>query len=198
MERGVLIRYTKKQPMPLGVGGFTLLEMMIAMAIAAILMTIAVPGFQNVIRNNRISAASGDLVAALLTAKAESAGRTNFVTVCKRNSGGSGCEANGGWEQGWLVFVDEDGDGTVDSGDEILYDHAALEGGLTAYGTSGITRRVTYRANGMTNLTSMQTLVLCDQRGYGDNAKGIMVSIIGRASTSKATDTGAGSCLIPS
>ena len=100
-------------------------------------------------------------------------------------------------EQGWLIFVDVDGDGTVDGGDEILAIHDPLLGALTFHGTSGVEDLITFRPSGQTSVTSLQTLILCDARGFVADAKGMVVSIMGRASSMSATSTAQVSCLIP-
>lgn len=175
--------------------GFTLLELMIALVIAAILLAAAVPSFQGQIRNSRMSAASNDLVSSLMTAKSESVARNNGVSICKRNVAGTGCLTTGGWEQGWIIFVDTDADGTVD-GEEILYLHEALPSSITARGTSLAANRVIYRPNGLTNLTNTQAIVLCDERGFGVNARGIIITILGRSSSMIANETSQTGCLV--
>jgi len=175
--------------------GFTLIELMIVLAIAATLLVMVVPSFQNQILNSRMSAATSDLLGSFMSAKAESSGRSDFVTVCKRNVAGSGCVTSGNWDQGWLTFVDSDGDGVVDGGEQIIQIHRALPEGTTARGTAQIANLITYRPNGMTSLTATQTLVLCDKRGFGDFARGVVVSILGKGSILKAADAGQGDCL---
>ncbi len=171
--------------------GFTLIELMIVLAIAAALLVMVVPSFRNQIQNSRMSAATSDLLGSFMSAKAESSARGEFVTVCKRNVGATACVTTGDWEQGWLTFIDVDGDGVVDGGEEIIQVHRALAEGITA---RGIDDGITYRPNGMTNLTATQTLVFCDDRGFGDFARGLVVSILGKGSILKAADSGAGDC----
>lgn len=177
--------------------GYTLLEMLIALVIGVILLTIAVPSFQTQIRNARVSAAANDLVGSLMLTKSESIKRNSFVSICKRNIAATECLSTGGWEQGWLVFVDSDADGVIDD-EEIIYEQEALPATLTFRGTSEATNRVTYRPNGLTNLTTTQTIVLCDKRGFGDDARGIIITILGKGSSMRATDTAQTTCLVGS
>lgn len=178
-------------------GGYTLVELMAVLAIASTLLVVAVPTFQNQVRNARMTAASTDLLSNFMFARAESIGRNNFVTVCKRNIDADACVVGDewGWEKGWITFVDENGDGSVDSGDEVIQIHDELHNEITAYGTGGITERITYRSNGMTSLNSTQAIVVCDKRGFGENARAIVVSILGKASVLKASDTAIRNCV---
>ena len=175
--------------------GFTLLELIIIIAILGLTMAFAAPGLSDMIKNNRISGNSNDFVAALQFAKAEAASRVNPVTVCKRNAAGSACVADGDWQQGWIVFSDIDGDAAVDGDDEVLMRHEALHAAITFGGTAGVDTFVTYRPSGTTSVTSTEVLILCDDRGYAASAKGILVSITGRGAVMKAAETGQNACL---
>ncbi len=93
--------------------GFTLIELVITMAIAAILLLVAVPGFQAFQRNSQLSSLANSLLVAINTAKAE---------AMKQNASAYVIPASGAdWGTGWIVFVDKDrsqtysesGDGTV-------------------------------------------------------------------------------------
>lgn len=89
------------------VSGFTLVEMMVVVAILVILASIALPSFGPMIANNRIVANTNDLVADLALARSEAAkrGGTTVVTVCA-SSDGSSCSGSTDWSAGRLVFVD--------------------------------------------------------------------------------------------
>lgn len=180
--------------------GFTLVELMAVVAIAGVLLLVAAPAFQTQIQNSRISSAATGLLSSFMFAKSEAVGRNNFVTVCKRNTAGSGCVTTGGWEQGWIVFTDTDNSAGVNGTDTILQIKEPLAEGVTARGTTtpapGIANFITYRPNGLTNLTATQTLLICDERGFGENARGLIVSLLGKASILRATETTRTACPI--
>ena len=175
-------------------GGFTLIELMVVITIIAVLLVVAPPTFQKQVKDSRLSASTNNLVRGLMTARSESLGRNDYVTICRRNADGTACAGSGGWEQGWIIFVDADADGAVDNGEEILYREDVLPANITARGTAGAASAVVYRPNGLTNLTSTQTIMLCDDRGYGDHARGVVITMVGKASNHLATDVGPANC----
>ncbi len=177
--------------------GFTLLELMIVIAILGITMAFAAPGLSTLISNNRISSDASDFAAALQLAKAEAVARVNPVVICKKNTTSNGCISSGDWSQGWIVFSDDNGNGGVDagSGETVLLVHEALEARITFGGTTGVTDSITYRPSGTTSVTSTEILIICDDRGFDASARGILVTITGRGSMMKASDTGQTTCL---
>ncbi|WP_018141471.1 GspH/FimT family pseudopilin [Thioalkalivibrio sp. ALJ7] len=72
--------------------GFTLVELMVTIAVAAILITIAVPGFQALVQNNRATALANQLTTAINLARSEAIRRGEVASVCTND-----------WEDGWWV-----------------------------------------------------------------------------------------------
>jgi type IV fimbrial biogenesis protein FimT len=100
--------------------GFTLMELMTAIAVLAILASFGVPAFTNMVRNSQIAAESGNLVTALTLARSEALKRGVRVSVCGA-AGADACTEAVDWSDGWLVFTDDFGDiGVVDENDEVL------------------------------------------------------------------------------
>jgi type IV fimbrial biogenesis protein FimT len=175
--------------------GFTLLELVIVIAILGITTAFAAPELGTMIKNNRISGGASDFVAALQFAKAESAAQLNNVVICKKNATSNGCTAGGDWQQGWIVFADTNGDAGFTAGEAILLNHEALHDNITFGGTAGVTNSITYRSSGTTSIIAVQTLIMCDDRLFDSNARGILITITGRGSVMKATDTDQTTCL---
>ncbi len=98
--------------------GLTLIELMVALAVLVILLTVAVPGMRNFVKNNRLTAAANDLAASMALARSEAVRRGRPVTVCS-SSGGAACDG-AAWAEGWIVFVDQGTPGTVDGSDEVV------------------------------------------------------------------------------
>jgi type IV fimbrial biogenesis protein FimT len=81
--------------------GFTLVELMVVIALVAIVMAIAIPSYRQMIVSNRIRAATNDLLLSLQFARTEAVRQVRVVTVCP-SSDGATCTA-GGYEIGWIV-----------------------------------------------------------------------------------------------
>lgn len=77
--------------------GFTLIELMLGIAVAAVLLTVAVPSFQNVTANNALRTTTADLVTAVNTARAQAVNLRKPVVL--RHLGSS-------WNDGWEIDYD--------------------------------------------------------------------------------------------
>jgi type IV fimbrial biogenesis protein FimT len=106
--------------------GYTLVELFVAIAVLGILLTLAIPVYQNFVANNRATTQVNQLVAAINLARSEAVKRHNTVILCA-SSDGKNCGKQ--WRDGWLIFVDKQSSGQVDSGDEVLRVYQALPAG---------------------------------------------------------------------
>ncbi len=159
--------------------GFTLIEMMITIVIAAVLVTVAVPGFNNFVRANSRTAKVNDFVAALSLARSEAVKRITRVTVCKSVNGTSCSTDAAGFETGWIVFVDRDRSAQVKNATDIIKVHEAFPTGWTLTGNKGVDDNISYEASGMTRNDGFQagTVTIKHENGY---ACGIVISSTGR------------------
>jgi prepilin-type N-terminal cleavage/methylation domain-containing protein len=112
--------------------GFTLIETLVVMAIAAILLAFAVPGFQNIFASTRNAEAANTLIAAIDLARSEAVRTGSNVTVCRSNNVLAAlpdCAGAGDWAAGWVIFIDDVApQGVRDAGDtEILFRQQALD-----------------------------------------------------------------------
>lgn len=141
--------------------GVTLVELMIAIAIGAILVGIAVPSFQNVVMQSRISAHVNDMVSAINLARSEAVKRGGGATVCRSSDQATCATATAGWESGWIVFSDVNMNGAVDTGDTLINAFSALSSGSTAVANAGMTNAIVFVANGRptATFTGAQTLI---------------------------------------
>ncbi|RUM92711.1 MAG: hypothetical protein DSZ28_09270 [Thiothrix sp.] len=101
--------------------GFTLVEVLTIMLIVAILASIGLPGMNRMLENNRLSANTNRLVSSLYAARSEAVKRNTSAVICTRNIAGNACGGAGTtWNDGWIVFVDIDGDGVRDANEDLL------------------------------------------------------------------------------
>jgi len=165
--------------------GFTLIEMMITVAIAALLLTIAIPSFEGFITNNRLSTQANAFVGALQLARSEAIKRNLAVTVCKSGDG-QNCSSNAsGFEQGWIVFADQNDSSNRDNGEEIINTNQGMPQGMslicivqdTGAACQDGEPAIRYSADG-TATASNATLRLCQQKN--SNGRRIAINIIGR------------------
>ncbi len=126
--------------------GVTLIELLVTLSIAVILMAIAVPGFQDFFRRNRIDSSVSELMGALNYARSEAIRRGVRVSIC-RSGTGTNCTTTQPWQAGWIVFTNPNDDNNVDAGEEIIRVYHALPAGVTL-NTNDFTNRITYQPDG--------------------------------------------------
>lgn len=112
------------------VRGFTLMELLVTLAIMALLLALAMPSFKSSIDSNRRTTYANQLVEDLNLARSEAIKRNKKVVVCA-SSGGTSCITAPGapsdWTVGWIVYVPTAATGTFTPGDLILRVHEALK-----------------------------------------------------------------------
>jgi type IV fimbrial biogenesis protein FimT len=195
--------------------GFTLIELMVVLILAAILLSVGIPSFRDFVRNSRMSAQANDLLSGINLARSEAIKRRSPVTLC---SGAAPTCDGGNFQDGWFVFLDENGNGTFDGGegtDDIFVTHAAMpdsiesvsvlesestedddapaydasEDSYISFGQSG------FRRMGDGTMPVALALVICDARGNVDAigpdtsaARAVEVSAMGRAVVTRSTE----------
>ncbi len=160
--------------------GFTILELMAAIAVLSVLLAVGVPSFIQIIRNNRITAQANDLISALNVARSESVKRGIPVSVCS-STNGAACAADTIWDTGWILFTDAAGTaGQVDGGDVLLQVWPAVAGGLQLDSSREF---IQYTSTGMTNPVATASFDLFKPDSPADSARCIAISTTGRVSS---------------
>ncbi len=162
--------------------GFTLLELMVTVAIAAIVLTLGVPSFRDLVQNNRAATQVNALVTALSLARSEAVRRGQHVSICPSTDQET-CTGGDDWDDGWIVFVDtETSDATTASPivGEVLRVEEAMKGIDTFSGPV----HVRYRAMGDV-VVDRQDLPFFEHETkecVGKNRRTIDVGVTGRIS----------------
>lgn len=97
--------------------GFTLVELVVTIAVMAVVMAIAFPSMQNTLRSTRVSTATNDAVSLIALARTEAVRSTRGGGVCA-SADGATCGEN--WSAGWLAWADANADGVLDAGEVVL------------------------------------------------------------------------------
>lgn len=175
--------------------GFTLLELMTALTVAALILAMGVPSFGEFRRNGRMTSIGNDFLAMATRARTEAIKRQTSVSVCPSNNANGPC-TNGDFT-GWLVFADTNANCLFDAGEAVLEGKASIDGaadGTTHSRSNGVC--LSFAATGFlqpiaARATATRTL-FCDSRGTAAvtgttqaAARGILITTTGRARVSR-------------
>lgn len=167
---------------PLRSRGFNLLELMTAVTILGVLLGVGVPAFTEIVRNNRLASEVNGFVTALNVARSEAYKRGLRVTMCPSNSDQNDCNGSD-WGQGWIAFLDSDGNGAVDDADtEILQVWPATSGGFTYATTPAAATTVGFLPMGAAGALTFEVY---KSGCTGDKKRQIRVEPTGRISLTK-------------
>ncbi|GMQ96708.1 MAG: hypothetical protein BMS9Abin15_0384 [Gammaproteobacteria bacterium] len=153
--------------------GFSILELMIVVAIVGIMVVIGVPSMQSFIKNSCLSTGTSNLVVSLSLARSESIKRRATVSLFASNAAG-----NNEWGSGWAVFLDADNDGTLDAGETTLR-AITLDCTQTTIDETG--NRTSFRFTSGGTVDQSGQFDICDDRA-GETGRQINLSNSGRAS----------------
>lgn len=172
--------------------GFTLIELMVTIAVLAILLGIAVPSFGDATLGSKLSSYANNFVASVNLARSEAIKRNTAVTLCA-SSDGTTCASSGGWEQGWIVACTTTSPGTAcnASGTDLLVFHrqqAIPSGFKISEASAG--RSIQFTSTGVG--ATQATLTICRAMPtVGTTQRQVNVWTTGRASVTK---TNASTC----
>lgn len=161
-------------------GGYSLVELIMVVAIVGVLSAIAAPSFARLLAETRVGDASSDLFAAVLQTRSEALKRHQRVVLCVSGDGAD-CASEGGWEQGWIVFEDGNENGRRDADEPLMRTGEARPGRVGISGDGSVGRYVSYVASGrtqqlVTGAWQAGTLTICSE----GLARRIIINRVGR------------------
>jgi type IV fimbrial biogenesis protein FimT len=176
-EQGVSLPGSQKDSAQRGV---TLLELLIAITIVALVAAIGVPSFSNFVDNQNRLSGTNELAYTLSLARSEALKRAEFVTVCRSTDLSACAGAGGDWTTGWIVFANTSSANaaTREAGEPILYSYSAVPDDVDFVTDDLAAGLLTYQPSGDLGIDA--TWTWCDDRGAGD-ARAVNVDQAGRA-----------------
>lgn len=160
--------------------GFTLVELIVAISIAAILLAMAVPSYSGSQLNGHLRASANDLIASINLARSEAIKRGTTVTLCA-SSDGENC--GGEWHEGWLVLREADGLHEA----VVLHSVSAIPAGFQLTESSD-NAALLFRSTGVDTTAATFTLCRSSPRA-GSQERIVSMDATGRAFV-KRTSTG--------
>jgi type IV fimbrial biogenesis protein FimT len=166
--------------------GYTLVEILVSIAVVSILAAIAIPSFKYVTTSNRITTEVNTLLGDMQFARGEAIKEGQSVTVCV-SSDGLTCTGTTNWHNGWIVFMDTNNNGVKDGGESVLRTHVALTGGDTFVADQGFTRAIFNRLGyANTNAAVTTTVTLHDPTAKAVWTRCLAITPVGMTTTQKA------------
>jgi type IV fimbrial biogenesis protein FimT len=184
--------------------GFTLMELMVVLSIAAVILGIGASNFNQFRLNSRLTNTANDMLGSIIKARTEAMRRQRTVSLCGSNDTNAAeptCAT--GVTTGWVAFVDEDADCVRDGAPETAlgahtYDNSIttnllrmrVNGDCIAFASTG------YRQN-ISGKTMVSRILFCDNRGVAaatgttlSAARGITIAPTGRAAVTRDRSSG--------
>ncbi|CEA02833.1 type IV pilus-like protein [Pseudomonas saudimassiliensis] len=170
------------------VKGFTLIELMVTIAVAAILISIAIPSFRNMIIDYRLTTIASDLADAVSFARSEAIKRNRTITFCQTNSASSSrCGGSGGWQH-WLVVQNA---ASADADDVIRRGTVSTHNSTVQVTSDLNNNRLTFSTDGLgrsgSALINDAKITICATSGPAESIREITLGAASRTSIRKVS-----------
>jgi type IV fimbrial biogenesis protein FimT len=161
-------------------GGFSLIELIAVLAIAAVMIGLALPGMRQLIRSHQLKTAVNDLFGAIELTRSEAIARGRKVELVPADA------AAPDWRGGWIVFVDQDGDRRPGAGEQVILRHGPLAEGIAVGSTFSSQQGAPYLAYNSAGRSCSDTSSLAARWGTLSMAadrqtRRIKINMLGRA-----------------
>jgi type IV fimbrial biogenesis protein FimT len=177
--------------------GLTMVELMVAVAIMSILMAIGVPSYRYVTTSNRVSAEVNGLLLDMQFARSEALKQGRTITVCPATATLT-CATDQKWQNGWIVFMDTNGNGQVDDATEVvLKNQPSFAANNDTFVSDNAVQSITYNregfAAGLTPAAGYITITLHDKTANKTWTRCLEVNTIGKIRVERYGDAN-GNC----
>ncbi len=156
---------------------FTLIELMITLAIAALLLSLATPAMRDLVQNNRLTAATNNFRSTLNLVRSEAVKRGRNAFLCV-SSDQAACTGETDWRLGWIAWVDDNANGVLDAG-ETLRIVEALPASISVTPSQAVSS-LRVDATGVVDTPNVR-LTLCDDRS-GETGRQLRIMATGGVS----------------
>ena len=164
-----------RRPLPVKTQGFTLIELMVVLALAAIIATFAVPSFQSAMARQKLNVAASDLLVSATQARSEAI-KNNRQAIVQPVSSDSD------WSQGWRIYVDMDKSKTYTEGDFLVTTVPAAASSINLYEKPTLNPNlIGFDANGFALGSNAGRIVFSSSILGSGYRKGVVISRTGRA-----------------
>ena len=165
--------------------GVTLVGLLTALALAALLLRFALPAYEDWIASVRVMQEAQPLAASLNLARSEAIKRGVRVNLCK-SANGVQCTPGSLWHGGWIMHADADASGQLEAASDLIRARESVEPGVTVSANRPLADYVSYTAFGHARLLNgalqIGTLTVC---GHNQKAVNVVLSAGGRARIAK-------------
>lgn len=155
--------------------GFTLIETMIVLTLVAIILGIGMPSFLGLIEKIRTEKEAQILVDAVRSARLAAIEQRKSIVICTSNNGS---QCNGNWNDGFIIFRNDNNNYARESSEEILFQHR-FRNDVTVKTGSGQNQNLYFNANGWA-AGSAESLLVCAHQGSNRNGFRVVINRAGR------------------